>query len=471
MTAIPALIWDPATGPVLPPDSDILDGALQDWSVAAGFPLNPALETLQGQMSSSLSAIISDNNAQWAALINNIDPATASGLMQDAIGNIYFMPRKPAQATAVNVLCVGLVGTPIPLGTQVQDDLQNVYTCVQPGAIPSSGNITLEFQNEAYGPIPCPAGSITAVYKAIPGLDAVSNVADGVLGNLAESQADFEYRRYNSVAANANGTMGSVMGAVFAVPGVLDCYATQNTLSVLSGAACTGSISGNTLTVTGSPVGNIAAGQMVVGASVISGTYINGPGSGSGGAGTYTVNISQSVASESLICAVGGIQLLPNSIYIAAYGGNSQLIANAIFTKKGNGANYNGNTSLTVTDNGNGLYALPYPSYKVAFNVPTPTPILFAVLMQNSVGVPSNAIALIESAIIQAFNGLDGGQRARIGSVIFASRFYAGIASLGSWAMIYEIKLGITTANLDSILLRIDQVPALSNANISVSFS
>ena len=471
MTSIPALIWNPDTGPVLPPDSDILDGALSDWNTAVGYPLNPALETPQGQMASSLSAIISDNNSQWAALINNIDPATSSGLMQDAIGNIYFMTRNPAQATAVNVLCVGLVDTPIPIGTQVQDSSQNIYTCVQSGNIPASGNITLEFQNNSYGPIPCPAGTITGVYRAIPGLDAVSNVADGVLGNVVESRADFEYRRYNSVAKNANGTMGAVMGAVFAVPGVLDCYATQNTSGLLSGASCTGSISNNTLTITASPDGIIESGQMVVGANVIAGTYINGLGSGSGGAGTYTVNISQSVASESLICAVGGIQLLPNSIYIAAYGGNSQLIANAIYTKKGNGADYNGNTTVTVMGNDNGLYTLPYPSYKVTFNVPTPTPILFNVLMQNSTGVPANAMALIKAAITKSFNGLDGGQPARIGSVNFASRYYYGIASLGQWAMIYEIKLGITTANLDSVLLRIDQVPTLSDANISVSFS
>ena len=471
MTAIPALVWNPDTGPVLPPDSDILNGALSDWNTAVGYPLNPALETPQGQMASSLSAIVSGNNAQWAALINNIDPATASGIMQDAIGNIYFMTRKPAQATAVNVLCVGLIGTPIPLGTQVTDSSQNVYTCIQDGVIPASGNITLEFQNNAYGPIPCPAGTITNVYRAIPGLDAVSNIADGVLGNVVESRADFEYRRYNSVAVNANGILGAVMGAVFAVPGVLDCYATQNTLSVLSGAACTGSISGSTLTITGSSVGKIEQGQMVVGAGVVAGTYINGLGSGTGGAGTYTVNISQFVASESLICAVGGIQLLPHSIYIAAYGGNPQLIGNAIYTKKGNGADYNGNTTVMVTDNGNGLYTLPYPSYKVTFEVPTPTPILFNVLMQYSTGVPANAIALIKAAITKAFNGLDGGQPARIGSVNFASRYYACIASLGPWTMIYEIKIGITTANLDSVLLRIDQVPTLSDANISVSFS
>jgi hypothetical protein len=62
----------------------------------------------------------------------------------------------------------------------------------------------------------------------------------------------------------------------------------------------TGVLSGTTLTVTspsGSPIG---IGQTVVGAGVTAATTITALGTGTGGAGTYVVNNSQSVGSESM---------------------------------------------------------------------------------------------------------------------------------------------------------------------------
>jgi hypothetical protein len=60
------------------------------------------------------------------------------------------------------------------------------------------------------------------------------------------------------------------------------------------------SISGTTLTVGGTLTGTWAVGEIVTGSTTASGTYITALGSGSGGAGTYTVNKSQTVASTYL---------------------------------------------------------------------------------------------------------------------------------------------------------------------------
>ena len=62
----------------------------------------------------------------------------------------------------------------------------------------------------------------------------------------------------------------------------------------------TGSISGTTLTVTGTPTGTIAVGQYLSGANVTAGTYITALGTGTGGAGTYTVSTSQTAASATI---------------------------------------------------------------------------------------------------------------------------------------------------------------------------
>jgi hypothetical protein len=54
-----------------------------------------------------------------------------------------------------------------------------------------------------------------------------------------------------------------------------------------------GSISGTTLTVSSVSSGSLAVGQSVYGSTVAAGTVITALGTGTGGAGTYTVNISQ----------------------------------------------------------------------------------------------------------------------------------------------------------------------------------
>lgn len=64
-------------------------------------------------------------------------------------------------------------------------------------------------------------------------------------------------------------------------------------------ATYTGGISGTTLTASG-VTGTLAVGQTVVGSGVAAGTIITALGTGTGGAGTYIVNNSQSVGSESM---------------------------------------------------------------------------------------------------------------------------------------------------------------------------
>ena len=249
---------------------------------------------------------------------------------------------------------------------------------------------------------------------------------------------------------------------------MLDVYVIQNDADTTSGATFTGSIAGTTLSVTSTPSNPIQVGMTITGSGVSDSVTITAFGTGTGGTGDYTVGKSQSIAGgTSLLASFGGKQLAPHSIYVAAYGGVAQAIGNAIFTKKAPGANYNGNTTVSVIDNVN--YLSPYPTYAVTFQIPTATPVNFAVVMQSNAQVPSNATALIAATISAAFYGTDGGQRARIGSWLFHSRFYAGITALGSWAQIYSIKVGITTANEDAVLLNTDQMPTLGT--ISVAYS
>lgn len=458
-------------GFVAPAEADIYAGVFNDINAAFGGDLDPALSTPQGQLATSIAAIIADENVQFVQMANGVDPSYASGRFQDAIGRIYFLTRIPASSTTVTVTCTGGVGVSIPAGSLIKDQAGIVYASSDAGVIGAGGTVDIVFSAVTTGPIPCPTGFIDSIYKAIPGWDAVDNLTAGVLGRDVESRVDFEYRRAASVAANAQGSLPAVLGAVFGVTGVLDAYAIENVTGVQSGASFTASIAGTTLTVTAVAGGTLKVGYIVTGAGIAQGTVISAFGTGSGGTGNYVVSISQTVGSEAMSANLGGVSLLPHSLYVCVYGGDSTAIANAIWSKKSTGCDYNGSTVVRITDSGNGLYTTPYPFYDVAFQRPTPLAIKFNIVMASGIGVPSNAVTLIKAAIQSAFNGADGGQRARIGGTIYHSRYYAPLFALGAWAQVIEIEVGVVTANLQYVLVGGSQVPTLTDSDIAVSFA
>lgn len=399
-TSVPSITWN-TTGITLPTDADILTGVQADMNTAFGGGLSTDLSSPQGQLAQSETAIISDKNAQIADVINNVNPDLASGRWQDAIGRIYFLNRIPGAGTVVTCTCVGAVGTVIPAGSQAMDANGYIYASTAATTIPSTGSVTITFQNITLGAIACPAGTLTKIITAIIGWDAVSNPADGVLGNDVESRADFEYRRAQSVAANAQGSVASILGAVWGVANVVDCYVIDNP-------------TGATVTV---------------------------------GATNYS--------------------LPAHSLYVGAVGGAASDIANAIWTKKSTGSSTVGNTAVTVQDTS--ALSIPYPSYVINYNIPTNVPIKFAVQIANNANLPANIVILVQNAIIAAFNGTDGGSRARMASTIYASRYYAGIASISSYVSILSVLLGTSTATLTSVAMGIDQEPTITAANISVT--
>jgi len=68
----------------------------------------------------------------------------------------------------------------------------------------------------------------------------------------------------------------------------------------MGGTSTASNISTTTLTVGGTVTGTFAVGQVISGSGVTAGTYITALGTGTGGAGTYTVSASQTVASTAI---------------------------------------------------------------------------------------------------------------------------------------------------------------------------
>jgi hypothetical protein len=487
-TNVPPPVFQP-TGLVIPQESAILAGVQEDQNAAFGGNLNPALNTPQGQLASSTTAIIANANTVFATFVNQVDPDTATGFMQDAIARIYFLTRNPAVPTAVSLQCVGAFGTVIPVGAQAQDTSGNVYVCQQAGTIPTGGSITLPFANAVPGPIPCPANTVTIIYQSIPGWDTVNNSSAGVAGENVESPAAFEYRREQSVGINAQGSLPAIYANLFDVDDVLDVFVTQNnTGSVISSAingnpnatsypvaarsiyaavvggnsvavatalwqaanlgpsypptfSGTGSQAAGVVTISATASGYIDVGMTLAGAGVEAGSVVTSFGTYTVAAGTGTVNVSTSGTVSS--GAVTGQQ-------VGSAG--ATLVVEQIQDTSG--------------------YQSPIPTYPVSFITPAATPVFFAVSIQNSTSLPSDIVTLVQQAIVNSFTGADGSLRARIGSIILASKFYAPVSLIGPEVSILSILIGFTNigdATNTSVQMGIDQAPTITSANIGVT--
>ena len=491
-TNVPAPVFT-STGLVLPTEAAILIGVQQDYNAAFGGNLNPALNTPQGQLCSSTAAMVANANTVFATFVNQVDPDTATGFMQDAIARIYFLNRNPAIPTTVNLQCVGAFGTPIPVGALAQDTSGNIYSCTQAGSIPVGGSVTLPFANVVAGPTACPANTVTIIYQAINGWESVNNSSPGTIGANVESPAAFEYRREQSVGKNSQGSLPAIYAAAFGVPNVLDVFVTQNN----TGATVSGAINGNP-NATSYPVAPHSIYVAVVGgaaqavanaiwaATNIGAGYppvFSGTGSQTGSVVTISANPGgASVSRIEVGMALSGAGIHSPPAIVTSFGTYTNSVGTGTLNVSTSGSASSGAitgqqigsagatlVSETVTDNSG--YSIPEPAYQVNFINPASTPIYFAVSLAASTLLPANIVTLVQQAVIAQFTGqAQGSLRERIGAQILASRYFAPIQAIGNEVSILTITIGFNSSvGNASLQMGIDQEPTISATNIAVT--
>jgi len=226
-----AITFNPDSGFSADSTSVIRQSIVDDWTAIfddEAATLNTSSESPAGQIIDSLAVLVTGKDSEFLNLANQFNPLTASGIFQDALGEIYFLTRKVATSTVVSCTCTGLAGTTIPAGSIIQTTDGIKLTSVGAATIGADGTVEVEFAAQESGAIDIGAGTCTKIITVIAGWDTVDNSAAGVVGSLIENRADFEKRRYNSVAANAHGSAAALQGAVYQVENVLDCLVLEN---------------------------------------------------------------------------------------------------------------------------------------------------------------------------------------------------------------------------------------------------
>lgn len=379
-----------SSGIQVPQASDIKQAFQNVFTNAFGTDLSLDDSTPQGVIIDDLTQEKQLDNAQILYFLNQMNPETADGVFQDALGSIYSLKRKVATSSVVNCVCAGAPGTLIPgvssgnpaMAQSVNGDL---FQCLIGGTIPTTGTVTLQFASVETGGIPVGANTINSIYNVISGWDTVNNPVAGTLGTEIESRADFEARRKQSLALNATGSLSSVYAHVFSVPGVTDVFVEEN-------------------------------------------------------------DENESVTKR-------GITLGPHSIYICQNGATDQeVLAEEIYNSKSGGCNTNTDPSdphsCTFTEPITGV------EYTYRYYTPTDAPIYVKITLGQGISEEAQGeVKNVLLNNFNGQND-DGYSRVTIGTTIYASRFYTAINKLNnSDITLQSIKISIDGTNWQDVLM------------------
>ena len=221
-----------------------------------------------------------------------------------------------AAVLASSLTSVGTIGTGVWQGTAVAVAYGGTGTST--GSITGTGALTFTAggSNQNVNLVATGTGTIDVGGARITSVGAPTQSTDGVNKSYVDTfRTGLDVKDSVHVATVAD-ISTFITNAASASTFTIDGH-------VIYAAAFTGAISGTTLTVTGTPTGTLEPEHVILGGSVQTNTYIVQQLTGTvGGAGTYQVSVSQTVASASL---TSGMRVLvkdqttttQNGIYIA----------------------------------------------------------------------------------------------------------------------------------------------------------
>jgi hypothetical protein len=465
-TNVPAPVFT-ATGFQSPTQQQILAGVLADLNQAFGGNLNISnLSSPQGQLASSMAAIIGNVYDAFLQMTNNMNPNFTSGRFQDAIAALYFLKRIKSASTVVQCTVTGLSGLTVAVGALAQDEAGNVYTSTSAFTF-VNGTASVQFANNAPGPIPCPAGTLTSIFQLVPGWDSITNPDDGVEGNLAETTSAFAARRTATVAANSVNSLASIQGAVLQVPGVLDAFVTEND------QATSVTIGGVTLAANSLYVAAVGGQAMAVAQAIFS---KKAPGCAYNGNTTQTVTVTEGYAVPFPTYQV--TFEIPSSLpilFAVSLANNAQVpstaatqIQNAII------AAFSGSTNGFTRA---GIGATVFASvYYAAVSTLGP----WAQIISIQVGSINSPIASFTGSIsgttltVSSGSGIVAGQTVldAAGNVLPGTTIVSGSGT--SWVVsisqtVASESMAVALANGNNVIVNINQSPTISANNIAVT--
>ncbi len=178
----------------------------------------------------------------------------------------------------------------------------------------------------------------------------------------------------------------------------------------------------------------------------------------------YAVDNKKNIAQT-----IDNYSLTPHSIFVSVIGGENADIAKAIYDNLSAGCDYNGNTSVDITNEYSGAVET------VKFYRPTQFDIYVKVQIQNNASLPDDYENIIKQAVYNNFYGLDDLKinnepllRLKMNDDLYSSRFTPSILNVGI-ANVLTVQLSLDGSTwVNNIHIPITANPTLDQSHITI---
>ncbi len=157
-----------------------------------------------------------------------------------------------------------------------------------------------------------------------------------------------------------------------------------------------------------------------------------------------------------------GVTIPCHSVYLSVYGGEPEDIGMAMHKKLDAGCGTTGNTKVTIIDDTTGTEQAYY------YETPSTKDVYVQVVLQRTSDTPANIEEIVKEAVVDNFNGLtDSYGRAKMGSTIYASRFYQTLFENDVYDII-SVQVKYEDDYTDKVEIPLDVMPTLISDDVDV---
>lgn len=211
--------WVTANGLEIPS----FDQLLEEIEGSQKANVDPNLDTTPkspvGQLNASFGAGLRDVWEGLEIAYNGFNPNAAENFLLDALCQITGTLRTPdafstltatVTLAASTTLVAGCLFAQADPGTAVLVSIEDVTST-------TAGTYPVKCRAVDPGPVACNAGTLTVIRTPQPGLSAVTNATDAVLGRFADTDAELRVRRQNELRASGNATVDAILARLDAL--------------------------------------------------------------------------------------------------------------------------------------------------------------------------------------------------------------------------------------------------------------
>ena len=196
-----------------------------------GQDINLDQDTPDGQQLGIQANIISDFQDLALYIYNSMDPDLADGANFDKLLKLLARTRLPSSRSTVDIEMVLNKTVSIPASYTIKD-LNNQNWIIGTAQTLDAGTHLVSFYSEDWGNITAEPNTINEQVTILTEVVSINNPENAISGRDEESIVQVRERRNKILEINASSTIGSIIGKILDLNGVIDAVPYENMTKV-----------------------------------------------------------------------------------------------------------------------------------------------------------------------------------------------------------------------------------------------